>query len=61
MAASAPLNVVILAAGKGARMRSARPKVLHEAAGLPLLAWAIRAAQGLGKTSQGLAQQVADQ
>ena len=47
MAASAPLNVVILAAGKGTRMRSARPKVLHEAAGLPLLAWVIRAAQGL--------------
>ena len=47
MAASSPLNVVILAAGKGTRMRSARPKVLHEAAGLPLLAWVVRAAQGL--------------
>ena len=28
-------------------MRSARPKVLHEAAGLPLLVWVVRAAQGL--------------
>jgi len=28
-------------------MRSRRPKVLHEAAGLPLLAWVVRAAWGL--------------
>lgn len=30
--------VVLLAAGRGVRMRSERPKVLHEAAGRPLLA-----------------------
>lgn len=33
----APLHVVILAAGKGSRMRSSLPKVLHRVAGKPLL------------------------
>ncbi len=32
-----PLTVVILAAGRGTRMKSARPKVLHELAGEPIL------------------------
>lgn len=41
---SEPLAVVILAAGQGTRMKSARPKVLHEAAGRPLLDHVIRAA-----------------
>ena len=39
---------VILAAGKGTRMRSGLPKVLHRAAGLPLLDWVVRAARGAG-------------
>ncbi len=36
--------VVVLAAGQGTRMRSRRPKVLHEAAGVPLLAHVLAAA-----------------
>jgi len=42
------LNVVIMAAGKGTRMRSARPKVLHRLAGRPLLQHVLDAAAGLG-------------
>ena len=36
--------VVLLAAGRGVRMRSSRPKVLHEAAGRPLLERALETA-----------------
>lgn len=43
-----PLAVVILAAGRGTRMKSARPKVLHEIAGRPLLAYPLGAAEALG-------------
>ncbi|MEO8523125.1 MAG: bifunctional UDP-N-acetylglucosamine diphosphorylase/glucosamine-1-phosphate N-acetyltransferase GlmU [Caldimonas sp.] len=42
------LNVVIMAAGKGTRMRSARPKVLHTLAGRHLLQHVLDAATGLG-------------
>jgi bifunctional UDP-N-acetylglucosamine pyrophosphorylase/glucosamine-1-phosphate N-acetyltransferase len=42
------LNVVIMAAGKGTRMRSARPKVLHTLAGRHLLQHVLDAAAGLG-------------
>ena len=45
------LHVVILAAGKGTRMKSRLPKVLHRAAGLPLLDWVLRLARSLGPAS----------
>jgi bifunctional UDP-N-acetylglucosamine pyrophosphorylase / glucosamine-1-phosphate N-acetyltransferase len=41
------LSVVVLAAGKGTRMRSALPKVLHPLAGRPLLAHVLDAARAL--------------
>ncbi|MHB9118086.1 MAG: bifunctional UDP-N-acetylglucosamine diphosphorylase/glucosamine-1-phosphate N-acetyltransferase GlmU [Burkholderiales bacterium] len=42
-----PLDIVILAAGKGSRMHSALPKVLHPVGGKPLLAHVIAAAEAL--------------
>jgi bifunctional UDP-N-acetylglucosamine pyrophosphorylase/glucosamine-1-phosphate N-acetyltransferase len=42
------LNVVIMAAGKGTRMKSARPKVLHRIGGASLLKHVLRSAAGLG-------------
>jgi bifunctional UDP-N-acetylglucosamine pyrophosphorylase/glucosamine-1-phosphate N-acetyltransferase len=44
---TAPLSVVILAAGQGKRMRSALPKVLQPLAGHPLLAHVLDAASAL--------------
>ncbi len=45
--ADAP-RAVVLAAGKGTRMKSVRPKVLHEVAGRPMLAWVLDAAREAG-------------
>jgi bifunctional UDP-N-acetylglucosamine pyrophosphorylase/glucosamine-1-phosphate N-acetyltransferase len=42
------MNVVILAAGKGKRMHSDLPKVLHPIAGKPMLAHVLAAARKLG-------------
>ena len=39
---------VILAAGLGTRMKSAKPKVMHPIAGLPILGHVIAAARGAG-------------
>jgi bifunctional UDP-N-acetylglucosamine pyrophosphorylase / glucosamine-1-phosphate N-acetyltransferase len=44
---TSPLNIVILAAGKGTRMHSTKPKVLHRLAGQPLLGHVIAAAKQL--------------
>ncbi len=44
---SAPLHVVILAAGEGKRMKSALPKVLQPIAGQPMLAHVIASARAL--------------
>ena len=41
------LNIVILAAGKGTRMHSNQPKVLHEVGGKPILAHVIDCANAL--------------
>src|ERR1043166_3450896 len=43
-----PLLIVVLAAGKGVRMRSSRPKVLHAIAGRSMLAHALATARSAG-------------
>jgi len=44
-------HVVVLAAGKGTRMKSALPKVLHRVAGLPMIDHVLDAARALGARS----------
>ena len=45
------LHIVVLAAGKGTRMKSARPKVLHKVAGKPMIDHVLAAAHSLGPKS----------
>ncbi len=42
------LSVIILAAGAGTRMRSSKPKVLHELAGIPMVEHVYNTSRGLG-------------
>ncbi|MGA3360958.1 MAG: bifunctional UDP-N-acetylglucosamine diphosphorylase/glucosamine-1-phosphate N-acetyltransferase GlmU [Solirubrobacteraceae bacterium] len=42
------VTVVILAAGRGTRMRSKTPKLAHDLCGRPLLAWPLEAARAAG-------------
>jgi bifunctional UDP-N-acetylglucosamine pyrophosphorylase / glucosamine-1-phosphate N-acetyltransferase len=44
----AAATVLILAAGEGTRMRSSRPKVLHELCGRPMVLWPVQAALDAG-------------
>ena len=39
---------IILAAGAGTRMKSKKPKVVHEVLGRPLVQWAVHAAEAAG-------------
>lgn len=48
MADFAPLAVVILAAGRGTRMKNDRPKVLHEMAGRSLIGHVLATAESIG-------------
>ncbi len=41
------LAIVILAAGKGTRMKSTKPKVMHEIAGRPMIGWLLELAESL--------------
>jgi bifunctional UDP-N-acetylglucosamine pyrophosphorylase/glucosamine-1-phosphate N-acetyltransferase len=42
------MAAVVLAAGQGTRMKSARPKVMHELCGRPMLHYVVEAAQATG-------------
>jgi len=44
---SRPLNILVMAAGLGTRMKSKRAKVLHELGGAPLISYVVRTAQAL--------------
>jgi bifunctional UDP-N-acetylglucosamine pyrophosphorylase/glucosamine-1-phosphate N-acetyltransferase len=49
---SSDFGIVIMAAGKGTRLKSARPKVLHEIGGQPLLLHVIAAARTIADPDQ---------
>ena len=48
MASRVSARAIVLAAGKGTRMKSARPKVLHELCGRPMLRWVLEALRAAG-------------
>lgn len=48
MSTSEQISAIVLAAGKGTRMKSTLPKVLHPIAGRPMVAWALKAVRDAG-------------
>lgn len=54
MVAKKNLCVLILAAGKGTRMKSPLPKPLHQVCGLPIIAHILKAAQALEPAAVGV-------
>lgn len=48
------LNALILAAGKGTRMKSDKPKVVHECLGKPMVEYVIEASTGAGAEAIGV-------
>ncbi len=46
----APFTALVMAAGKGTRMRSSTPKVLHPVCGRPMVEWVVEAARAAGAT-----------
>lgn len=47
MSSKKPLAIIILAAGRGTRMKSDAPKVMHALAGRPMISWLIETAEKL--------------
>ena len=47
MSNNSDLAIVILAAGKGTRMKSCLPKVMHKIAGRPMLGWLVESCEAL--------------
>ena len=54
MVAKKNLCVLILAAGKGTRMKSSLPKPLHAVCGAPIISYILKAAQALGPAAIGV-------
>ena len=48
MSTSDSMSAIILAAGKGTRMKSTTPKVLHAIAGRPMVGWVLKAVKDAG-------------
>ena len=54
MVAKNNLCVLILAAGKGTRMKSSLPKPLHAVCGFPIISYILKTAQALNPAAIGM-------
>lgn len=54
------IHAIVLAAGKGTRMKSNLAKVLHRAAGMPLIGWALSALEGIDSITVVVGHQAED-